>query len=118
MVRKTREYLQVSVDRESAMNWTHLKSVLQTLTYHKSLEAERDEAMGANGKSNVQSQIVLGFKQSSREQIEFSNSQLQRILNVVASFPRLSTFLFFFFFGFIIFSTIGLVSQATKQFYI
>lgn len=73
MVRKTREYLQVSVDRESAMNWTYLKSVLQALTYRKSLEAERDEAMGANGKSNVQSQIVLGFKQSSREQIKFSN---------------------------------------------
>ena len=65
--------MQVSMDCEAEMNWAHLRSILQALIYHKSLETKRDKAVGTNGKSSVQSQVVLGLKQSSKEQIKFSN---------------------------------------------
>lgn len=65
------------MDCEPEINWANLRSSLQALIYHKSLETERNEAVGgggwANGKSRVQSQVGLGLKQSFREQIKFSN---------------------------------------------
>ena len=62
------------MDCEPEINRANLRSILQALIYHKSLETVRNEAGGvANGKSRVQSQVVLGLKQSFREQIKFSN---------------------------------------------
>ena len=104
------------MDCEPEINWANLRSSLQALIYHKSLETERNEAVGGGlGKwkvtgtkpSRAGTQAV--FQRTNQIQ-QFSNSQLHRILNVAARFPGLSTCLFV---CFITFST-----HSTSQFYI